>query len=62
MGFLERCNDLLISIIFFRNKKTDELKRVLAQGNVDVNMADSSGRTPLYAAVGSDAVEIVDVS
>ncbi|XP_063687583.1 neurogenic locus notch homolog protein 2-like isoform X2 [Bolinopsis microptera] len=47
--------------VICRNKKTDELKRVLAQGNVDVNMADSSGRTPLYAAVGSDAVEIVDI-
>ncbi|KAL5250429.1 hypothetical protein ACHWQZ_G016228 [Mnemiopsis leidyi] len=44
-----------------RNKKADELKRILAQGNVDVNVQDAFGRTPLYAAVGSDAGEIVDI-
>lgn len=44
-----------------RNKNIDELRRLLSQGNLDINVTDTFGRTPLYAAVGSDAIEIVDV-
>jgi len=45
-----------------RTKKAEELRRLLLTGEVDINVADAMDRTPLYSAVGSDAVEIVHVS
>eukprot|EP00116_Pleurobrachia_bachei_P008216 sb/3468478/ len=46
---------------FCRSKKVDELKRLLLSGNIEINVSDSMGRTPLYTAVGSGALEIVDI-
>ena len=42
-----------------RDGNKDELIRILDEGNIDINVKDSGGRTPLFQAAYGDHIDIV---
>ena len=52
---------ILFTLTTLRSNDVDALNHLLISAVVDINTLDNEGRTPLYAAVGADAVDVVDV-
>lgn len=45
-----------------RGNNVVEVKRIIQSQMIEINVKDLQGRTPLYAAVGADATEVIEVN